>query len=357
MKVGMLTFHKADNYGAVLQAHALQNYLIRLGCEAEIIDYRPNIKREDKRLSLARKLGKYFSNPIDRVKARKYARARTEKFDHFRKKNLILSEESYNGDSSMEADPPYYDCYIVGSDQVWNTDLSNRSKAFYLHFVKEGKKISYAASFGKSDLGPWEDIYIRNYLDEFDSISIREKHHARILADQYNIQAQVTLDPVFLLNKTEWKLLRRPIEDLPERYVLVYALEYSEDLFEAAEKKAAELDCQIIYISLIKEKIKGRTLKGIGPSEFLYAFSKAAYVCTNSFHGVSFSIIFKKDFTVIEHSSRNMRIDNILDLCGLSHRKYSENDMADIDYEEVEEKINTYIQESKDYIKESLSII
>lgn len=358
MKVGTLTFHKTSNYGATLQAYALQRYLIKLGCDTEIIDYISNsniVKSQNNRFN---KVEKYLKHPIKELKARNRSKLIIQKFQSFRNDNLILSENKYNSDVVIEKTPPDYDYYVVGSDQVWNTDLSNKSKAFYLHFVKEGKKLSYAASFGKDNLNECEESYIIHYLKSFDSISVREKHHSDMLYNEYNISAKVTLDPVFLLDKYEWEQISKPINKLPQKYVLVYVLEYSVELFECAKKKARELNCKLIYISLIKEKIKGKQLHNIGPSEFLYAFLNATYICTNSFHGTAFSIIFNKSFSIVKHSTRNSRIDNILEITDLKYRYYQgvNSNKKIINYDIVNKKLDKAIDDSKRFIINSLSI-
>ena len=107
------------------------------------------------------------------------------------------------------------------------------------------------------------------------------------------INAEVTIDPVFLLNKNKWIKLAKPFK-LPKKYVLVYVLEYSDELFKHAREMANKLRCSVIYLSLIEKKIEGKVLDRIGPREYLYAFANASYICTNSFHGTAFSIIFEK---------------------------------------------------------------
>lgn len=355
MKVGTLTFHKVNNFGAVLQAYALQKYLLQLNYNAEIIDFSPNQQINNLKASKFDKVIKYLTSPKKQIDAR----ITNKKFREFRDENLKLSKQTFIGDDSLEISNLNYDAYIVGSDQIWNTDLSNKAKAFYLHFVNAGrKKISYAASFGKNTFNEVEKKYITEYLQTFNSLSVREKQHADLLFNMFNINALVTLDPVFLIRQSEWEKLIKPIRRKPKKYVLVYLLEYSEELFECANKKAKELNCDILYISLMKEKINGRVLTGIGPSEFLDAFSNASYVCTNSFHGTAFSIIFKKNFSVVKHTTRNSRIDNILEISGLKERYYKrgKSNEQNIDYSQVMKRLIDPIYQSKKFIESSLEI-
>lgn len=353
MRIGTLTFHKVNNFGAVLQAYALQTYITRLGYDSEIIDYIPIKVSKSSKETIAKKVLRYLHNPKKQI----YLRLTNKRFSLFRKHNLRISTTSYLGDNDIESNPPLYDVYIVGSDQVWNTELSNNSKGFYLHFVKEGKKLSYAASFGKEYINDRESNYINKYLRTFDSISVREKHHADLLHGIFNIDVEVTLDPVFLIDKSEWQKIEKPVKRIPKKYILVYMLQYSEELLECAYKKAKELNCDIVYISLTKERINGRVLCGIGPSEFLYVLSGATYICTNSFHGTAFSIIYNKDFSVVRHTSRNTRIDNILEILGLKERYYDIQDykmLNSIDYELVNQRLGIVIQKSQKYLQDTL---
>jgi hypothetical protein len=353
LKIGILTFHKANNYGAVLQAYALQKHLLKSGFDAEIIDYRLSPKMNQVKLNFFDKIARYSYNPVNYM----VRKVKQKKFQQFRDNYIRISNKTFFGDDQILSNPPNYDAYIVGSDQIWNTSISNNSKAFYLHFVKKQKKIAYAASFGKSQFDEDEINNIQEYLIDFDFLSVREHQHQKMLSDMFGINAKVTLDPVFLLSKNEWIELSKPFR-LPKKYILVYVLEYSEELFKHAGEMAKKLRCDVIYISLIEKKINGKVLNGIGPREYLYAFANANYICTNSFHGTAFSIIFEKNFTVVKHTTRNSRIENIIKLAGLKDRFYDvdTDKMEMIDYKEVNNKILVHINESKKFIADALDV-
>lgn len=351
MKVGTITYHRANNYGAALQAYALQKTLDGLGFDSEIINYIPNQQMNTRKKSILNKVLTNVKN-IDKYIAAKIFR---NKFRMFREENLKISNKSFVGDATISEDLLKYDAYIVGSDQVWNTDISNKSKAYFLHFVHKGKKISYAGSLGKDTPNTIESEYIKKYLSEFKSISVREKKLKDILQEDYNIQAECVLDPVFLLNKEEWLKISKRV-NTPKKYVLCYMLEYSDELINHTKELAKRFDAKALYISPSHSNFKGKKLYGLGPKEFLYVIANAQYICTNSFHGTAFSIIFEKNFTIFKHSKLNSRIENIVNLVGLNYRFYS-NDAMDkecVDYNLVKKILGEEINRSKEFLLNSL---
>lgn len=187
-------------------------------------------------------------------------------------------------------------------------------------------------------------------MANFDYLSVREKEHMHLLRDVFGLNVQLVLDPVFLLSREQWNKISAPCK-LPSRYILVYILEYSDKMISFAKNLAKELKCEVVYVSLVPQKINGKVFL-LGPREYLHAFINADYVCTNSFHGIAFSILFEKNFTAFKHSSKNLRIDNILQLLNLTDRYYdfNQNISAPIDYNRVNEILNLLINASKDFI-------
>ncbi|MBT2572026.1 polysaccharide pyruvyl transferase family protein [Planococcus sp. ISL-110] len=351
MKTGTLTFHNVTNYGAMLQAYALQKYIHKLGIENEIIDFYPNTTKQVVNRSIFKKASYYMLRLPELVIKRK----KIEKFNDFKNGFLSISSEKFYGDDDINNGIINYEAYVVGSDQIWNTQITNNSQTFYLNFVDNKRKIAYAGSFGKTELSLEEKENIGNYLTSFDSLSVRESEHQKILEEVYNITTNHVLDPVFLLNKQEWISIAAPIK-LPSKYILVYVLENSAILHAHAKEMSKKLDAEILYISMIPEKIKGKVITGIGPREFLYAFENATYVCTNSFHGTAFAIIFNKQFSVVRHTRRNSRIESLLQLAELSHRYVdSTTDKVEIiNYGDVLENINIHIKSSKKFLENAL---
>jgi hypothetical protein len=351
--IATLTLHNAINYGAILQAYALQQFLLGSGLDTELINYYPNLRKlkpKTKR-SLWQKIVHEVSK-IPTIPTRASEKRKIEKFKIFNQEFLRVSKDTFRGDGEIIQNPPQYDTYIAGSDQIWNSNITNNSKAFFLNFITSGKKIAYAASFGKSQLDDEEMKNIRKYLSDFDFLSVREQEHKKMLSDILGLSAQLALDPVFLLNREEWSEIAKSYK-LPKKFVLVYVLEYSEEMFDYARKIAKKLNCKIVYLSLyISRKINGKVLKEIGPREFLDIISHASYVCTNSFHGTAFSIIFERNFTVFGRATGNSRIENIIELAGLKERwcDLEYNKMEAIDYQKVNNAMAPHIMGSKQFI-------
>lgn len=301
-KIGIATFCRANNYGAVLQAYGLSQYL-KKDNEVEFLDLRfnpavENVQKKDK-YSLYQKI---------------FGKIRAFKFEQFRNENLKISNEVIYGDKDSEKLQDKYDYYVVGSDQVWNTDITNNTRAFFLDFVKEKTKIAYAASFGKSNLNETERKLSEENLKNYKGLSVREKQSAIYLKQELNINAQVVCDPVFLISKNEW-IKKCNLKNKKKSYILIYYMECNSILELVIEKIKKEYNFPIIAIQGGMQKLKGiKHLDGIGPKDFLNIVYNAKFVITNSFHALAFSIIFNKKVIVFEHSKWNLRLSNLLEL-------------------------------------------
>ncbi|MCI8403198.1 MAG: polysaccharide pyruvyl transferase family protein [Lachnospiraceae bacterium] len=319
MKTGIITMHFPENYGAVLQAYALQQYTSRF-CEVEIINYIHNPKYSRKSnsiLTLFRKIratggkikriGRDIPGYIERKK-------RAEKFSVFQREYFKLSQNTYHGDREIFAAPPRYDFYISGSDQIWNTNITNNSAAYYLGFVNSGKKYSYASSFGHRNLTDKEYEFSQKYLSLYADITVRESMSARQLSEWLGRPVEVMTDPVFLLSKAEWTGMVKRVECLKDRdFIFVYNMQYNQAMIRTV-KAVEKYGLAIIVVNGGGTKIhyNARELKDCGPQEFLWLILNAKYVVTNSFHGAAFSLIFGKNVWICEHTVRNLRLEELL---------------------------------------------
>lgn len=359
MRVGLITFHRAVNYGAALQTVALSKYINENICQCEVIDYVPNLNGAPSKNILRRCLsfGKRTLNSILFYKRNKKER----KFNKFSKKRIKLSRRTYFGDSAICLEPPKYDVYISGSDQIFNTTLTGNSNAFYLSFVKNGKKISYASSFGRECVSETEIEFIRKYLIDFEAISVREKSGGEIIEKQIGKKSENVVDPVFLLDNVVWREMSADIK-LKEKYILVYAMENSTMMANAIEALNLVYDYHIYIVcgSNSAQMLDGEKLSNLGPEEFIGAIRGAEIVLTNSFHGTAFSIIFGKKLYCVAHSTRNTRLENILMDAGYADKLID----ADTDKRSIAGKIidgeNAYanliprIEASKKYLADNI---
>lgn len=355
MKIGMFTFHRANNLGAVLQASALQKYVQNNFGDCEIVDYYPNnnipvtYKGIKKILRKCKRIAIY---PLTKKK-----RKREYRFDEYRKKYFKMTEQHFYGDNCIKDELKDFDILISGSDQILNTTLTGNSRAYYLDFF-EGKKISYASSFGRTNITQNEIDLIKSELPHYSAVSVREKSAGEIIKRISGIDSELVMDPVFLLKKEEWESRCNMDIILPERFIFVYSMENSENLERVVHLIKEEKNIPVIVVRGGGKagRIVGKEDSTCGPAEFLRYIKNAEYVVTNSFHGIAFSIIMNRHFYAIAHSKRNARIENILNLINkesklISHRvDESINDYM-IDSEKVQDKIERYIINSKKYLE------
>lgn len=346
MKIAILTFQFAYNYGAMLQAYALRKYLISLEHEVDVVPYYP----------LHLKQG-YSISPFEQgisLKHRIYnlltywKRAQQAlKFDVF-KKYLVNTEEFTESDKI----PEYlkaYDLLVCGSDQIWNNKITGNT-AIYFGGNIQISKMAYAASLGGKILDEVQMKNARVYLPSFVTVSVREEM-TRLLLGHIRDDIAVVCDPVFLQDEQMWKEIEKPVK-IEEKYLLLYFLEDSKELVERAKEYAKENHLHIYEIHPTFDMHHNgiKILKKIGPAEFIYLIRNASAICTNSFHAVSFSIIFRKKLLHIPNSMSPERTQNILNKSGI---ELHDNDPF-YDLGEAVDRLAGYISESKNFIKESL---
>lgn len=365
-KIYILTFTDSINYGALLQAFSLQTFLKSLGNNVALIDYQ-NKKRMFSQVNGIKKVRSIiwhycfewmFSN-----------KNRIKNADIFKKEYLNLTPKTYRNNEQLKELNSSGDIFIVGSDQVWNPSNNANDSAYFLSFVENHKKISYAASFGTINIPDSYYYEIQKDLLEFSDISVREESARFALKKYLNIETITVLDPVFLLNSDEW-ITHLNIKKNHDRYVLVYLLPGNNDvqneIFFKAKSIAEELNVRII--SLGKRSNSVDCLDELidcecSPHKFVEYFYNAEYVVTNSFHGTAFSIVFKKDFWVVMDNAvktRNTRIECLLDEVGLSDRivfcgnNQSQNVLKKIDYSGFDNKLCKLVNASKDFLINSI---
>ena len=336
--VGIITILKVGNYGAELQAFALQRKLERLGYKAEIIDYLfyKNPKHVAERSSRpfypysfhfkVKEIGLRLRDALQKLCFPQLTENRNKRFDDFHAANTHLSR-TFRRLSELQAAEFRYDVFCVGSDQVWNPRCNTNLAPYLLSFAPDdARKVSYASSFGVTSLPKSaEDVY-RRLLGRFNCIGVREDSGASLVRSLTGREATVVLDPTLLLTADEWAEVERPLEGLPHGFVLVYELRRQDTIDELASNVSKELKVPIMRLraNIGTEKPQAGIIdiSDAGPAEFLYLFRNASFVVTNSFHGTAFSVNFNKPFySVLDRQrSNNSRQLNLLERCGLTSR-------------------------------------
>lgn len=367
-KIATLTFHNCNNYGAVLQAYALQQTILKAGFDTEIINYtRDNM--HDVFIMLKTKIKSISSGKPDKqlytikefcdmvFKGEGNTKDISEAFTRFRKTYLKLSQPVSR--KTIKTIEPDYSRIIVGSDQVWNCGRVNIEPTYMLDFVSDSnKKASYAPSFGINKIpDKYKEIY-ESLLSDFSFLSVREEQGASIIMDLIGKKAEVVLDPTFLLNKSDWMKLK--IDVPTDRYILVYQLEISERLMNFARQLSDSTGIKLRYIRKPKvSNFEYDYCEGIGPDEWVAQFLGAEYIITNSFHGAAFSINFNKNFYVEISQDRirgamSSRLENLINTFKLTGRFISdvfpENFDEAIDYSKANQILKVHKDKSIKYL-------
>lgn len=362
MQIAIITNQTPLNYGANLQAYALQTYLEKLGCNVEIINYAPDFYTEELSLmyigrnSCRRNIlfGLFYIlyKLPSRLKRRWI-------FAKFQKKFLNLTPKKYKSYDELLGYPPKADVYICGSDQIWNTHgTRGYNPAFYLEFVEDcSKRFSYAASMSldtpitervKRDVFPM--------INKLKHVSVRESVTAEIIQPYIQKKVYQVLDPVFLLNSEDWSTLELDKKKLHKQYILIYPMGDASNVLKNATILANKTKLPIFCISASKKRFHGVSkCFNCSIGLFLQLFSNASYIVTNSFHGTSFSIIYKKTFWTCEIGNNNHRIVSLLKLLGLEDRYIDKDSLLDlqtinINYTNSLSHIDNAIKNSKDYL-------
>lgn len=343
--INILTFHDALNYGAVMQAYALSNVCQNLGFEVRVV----NLKWSEF-LLLRIKKEWYF-----RRFRNKYLPAKTPQVIH----NLI----DFYSDDKLVAD-----YWIVGSDQVWNLDIIGELyPAFFLDFVKQGEKISYAASFGVNSW-KWDDSYknkVKKYLGDFRAVSIRERSGVSICQNVFGIHAKHVIDPTLLLN--DYSVIigkKQSIRKELVSYKFVKSIAYYDVLKEM--KNTLGLDKVKELSSLRPCFIKNISCSiQISVENWLQRIRDAAFVVTDSFHGICFCLIFEKQFVYVPGMmERAERVIDLLTMLGLENRIFKNVEeinhdprwLNSIDYTSVKEKLNILRIDSLNFLRVNLHV-
>lgn len=361
MKVITVTTYNVYNYGAALQAYALQTYLRIIGCQSQLLNYQPDYLRRKYDYMWVNPESSFSKYGITRwgyrfakYIQRQFTLKRKKAFDEFVSKYLYQTQ-LYGFKDDLYTYPPEADAYIVGSDQVWNTFYdAGRDGVFYLDFVTKGIKGSYAASFSFLEIEDKIKPQIKEWLSDFDAISVREYQGVDIL-NSLGLKGKWVLDPVFLLSAKDWEKMIKPI-GTNEKYLLVYDFEGCDEIKHFAKKYAKEMGLKIYNINDTYPRLYAdKNFGGEGPIEFLSLIYNCSAFISNSFHGTAFSLIFHKPFFVFPRHRHavNSRMESILKMFGLEGRMVCSSDIVNlnnIDWESVDNRREQYLIKSKSYL-------
>lgn len=377
-KIGLMTCF-LNNYGACLQAYALQTVIESFGFQCEIIRFtEPNGYSKTK--PLVRTITQKIKNnklyyclrfAIDPhfAKHNKLNGYRVIAFRRFRSKFLHLTKEDYTSYESLKKIAMDYSAFVCGSDQIWNPTFYNKcNPGYYLYFVPDRiKKIAYAPSIGLSHI---PDEYLGDfikYVNRLDWISCREQLGCELIRNLTGKAARHVVDPTLLLARNDWeRIVSRRIHVKP--YVLCYLFGQQRCYSELIDRAVEHFNCEAVYIPFFEEDLLNpyRKITDRDPAGFLELIKHAKYIITDSFHAVVFSILFRKDFSVFfrnateDPNSMNSRIDSILTKLNLTDRlvfpnKVDRTSFSPVaNYDEVHTILDMWRNDSLFYLEEAL---
>lgn len=406
MKVAVVTWITYNNYGTELQAFALQKYLLSIGVESFIISDQDIVynarERYEKRIAeetaknnknniivssqRKRSVIKYFNpwryfrrasiisvNYIQKKLEHRYSEQCNQFyiqfngcFDAFKKSKLCIKHFiDFNQSNDL------VDAFICGSDQIWSILEYNFEPYYYLDFAKK-KKISYASSVGANNIEEKMHPILKDLLSDFNSISVREKMTAEQLSLISGKTVDWVIDPTLLFDCTFWyneiKNIRiKEVEKKGSKYLLCYFLDNKKWYFEYAKKMSRSLGLKIVLIPNLPDFMshKFSIKRIIGPLEFVKLISNASYVLTDSYHGILFSLSFSKQFICLKRflgtdiNNQNIRVDSILSYLKLSNifineKEFDKEDLYPINYNKINPEIESFRQDSQNFLSRSL---
>lgn len=365
MKVAIISYHRADNYGSVLQAYALERAVETIGQTATHIDYHSSaqdrlykmFEKPNSIMSVARNIHAFIF--LNQLKKRRLG------FAQFRKIYLQTTPDEYTEGSDLTLLNTEYDCFVAGSDQIWNTQCNDFTEAYLLDFVSDKRKcISYAASIGREYIEQDRKEMFKYRLSGFQKVSVRETTAKRELEAILNRDIEVVPDPVLLLSKEEWNSFattRRIADD----YILCYFIGNVPGMRQFAKTihRQTGLPLVLVNINLRDLTLPGRRCYDTNPMEFVSLVKHAKYVCTNSYHAVLFSILFNVNFWVftdLGKGSAKSRIEEITARFKLEDRVLNSNTalpidiLKDIDYSRKAEWLDSYVKVGYRFLRNAI---
>lgn len=350
-KIGILTFHRANNYGAVLQCYALQEALRSIGHSVEIIDYRQPFIENAYKPFYSKEIIKTLKKPrwlfgflFKVLPAKIY---KSLKYNQFRQKYLILKNAT-NENKNITVD---YDVIVIGSDQVWGIHCTNGiDEMFFGKFQhKRSKVIGYGISGNIQSLKEIGNELLKHYCQNFNKISFREESFQSYIEENIGVKGELVLDPTLLLDKNEWKKLAIGTTEKKD-YILTYILQEGKNfsiLDDCLHHFAKKENCKLINIFDV----------AYSPAEFLSWIRDAKYIITTSFHATAFSIIFEKQFYALKtNNGHDARYINLLNKLNLSNKAIELEELQGIeviptDYNKIKDILTDLRTSSWKYLK------
>ena len=354
MRIGIVTYHRALNYGAVMQSLALRLVLQKMGHEVYYVDYWPDYHRDKYKLLPVRKFAKFsLKKKVDFLESLVLNyRSQKRRIINFEK---FFQTHIYPYCCSVDSS---FDVVIYGSDQIWRQQKELGSyNPFYFgdNRIKTKHSISYAASMGILPDNEEDKAIIKGLVAHLEKISVREDDLKQLLLSLGFTKVSLSLDPTLLLSAEEWDHYLPTENYSGEKYVLLYIMGVNAfDIGEVkkfAESKGLQL---IIMRGYARTRETKFNLTSAAPQDFIRLIKNAEYVFSASFHGLAFSIIYGKQFFA-SFAGNAGRAESLLNLIGAPERLLPPNgmipkDISPINFVDVYNRLMCSREESLDFL-------
>ena len=369
MKVALLSFHNAANYGAALQAYALEKFLLDKGIDCEYINYVNDARKHMYSMSFLILDSIRNGNIKAAIKytiGSPFLNLRKIRFSKFYNKYLLKTNKLYSCSEEAVELNDLYDHFIVGSDQVWSPENNGGDMAFLLDFVSDNrKKISYSSSFGLAEINEKYKADYAKYLNGFAKLAVRETVGQKIIKDLTGRESELVVDPVFLLSRKQWEEIM-PLPKRKESYVFSYTnadhqiSDFLKTGYQFGSRKHYILSSHTRPQDFLNSKVRVKYC--MPPEDFLRVVCDADLVVTASFHCLALSILFNRPFVVFltGNTGKDERLVNLLTYLGLSNRIWTPEMTTDdiekgIDYAPINDRIARLRASSVDYLISAIS--
>ncbi|AJA56030.1 polysaccharide pyruvyl transferase family protein [Lactococcus lactis] len=367
-KIGIITFHNSYNCGSMLETYAIQTILRKNNLETEIVNFSSDGQKELYSVYFKQLTLKNFLKNILLFFSYNRIAHNNAMYEKFKQQNFYLSKEYSTGDIIDEKN---YSTVVAGSDQIWNITIKDADDAYFLNWVKEAKKVAYAPSFGAkriSDYAVNVDAY-RDYLNDFDALSIRERNGKQWIKDLINKEVDVLLDPTLLLEKSDYDLIVANDIQVEEDYIFFYSPSFNIEICDYVKKIADKYNLKVItwstksYTTKFVKKYGFKLPDYEDPSVYLYLIKNAKLVITTSYHGTIFSTIYRKNFITVKNGDMygdDDRVTTLLDQLGMLERliPYDFNSdfnyLSDVDYSNYEYALQPLKDKSLYFLTENV---
>ena len=383
MKIGIITLFDNGNLGAALQAHALSRVLQRMGHQCVDIRYervsegksdaQANWIKRRKMLSTWKGCKEFAVKAICTIALRRKLAQRGRVFSRFISENITQSEKTYRGFTALARADQSFDCYICGSDNIWNK--LKFDPTYFLAFVPDDiPKFSYAAGLSAKNLSDADQRRFLPLIERLDAVSVRDSIGVRLLRSLTDKPVREDVDPTLLLTADEWTRMRKPVENVPLHYIFCYLLGNNPDARKAARRLKQSTGLPIVNLphatTIQSSDIGFGDVRkyDVDPAGFLTLVSGADYVITDSFHGSVFSILFNRNFVAFRRfrtgteADLNLRLDCLMERVYLPRRIAVNTENAlellkeQIDYQPVNQRIQELRADSLEYLRQITDI-